>query len=435
MRALVTMCVVLEGGCAEPRAVAPVISATLAPVARPAGCREIVPGAPVEPAVDGEVLCLAPGFHPGPIRLARPAVVWGPRSAVVRSSGRGTTFLVEPTAAGARLAGFTVDGSGARYDQLDAAVTIHASGTWVEGLAIEHAVFGILVERTRDVTVRGNEVEGDGGPALGLRGDPIRLWETTDSRVEGNRIRSGRDVVVWYSPRNRISGNLVAGGRYGTHLMYSSDCVVEDNRYLDDVVGVFVMYSHRVTLARNLIRDASGAAGMGVGLKDSGDVTIRANLFLHDTSGLYIDNSPTQLTERDLAEGNVFRFCDEAVTFLGGGERNRFSGNVFGGNETHVRSDGDGAVAGAIFEGNYFDDYAGYDLDGDGVGDVPYELRGLSAELLSRYPDLRFFRGQPALDLVDAAGRLFPLFPPSLIVADAHPLVDPPVHPEVPRAD
>jgi nitrous oxidase accessory protein len=354
---------------------------------------------------------------------------------VVRSSGRGTTVLVEPSAAGTTLAGFTVDGSGARYDQLDAAVAVHANGTTVDGLAVVHAVFGILVERARDVTVRGNEIDGDGGSALGLRGDPIRLWETTGSLVEKNRVRAGRDVVVWYSPRNRIAGNVVAGGRYGTHLMYSSDCVVEDNRYLDDVVGVFIMYSHRVTLARNLIQDASGSAGMGVGLKDSGDVTVRANAFVHDTSGLYVDNSPSQLGERVVVEGNLFRLCDAAVTFLGGGERNRFAANVFAGNEANVRSDGDNAVAGASFDGNFFDDYAGYDLDGDGVGDVPYELRALSAELVSHYPDLRFFRGQPALDLVDAAGRLFPLFPPALVLADAHPRVDPIVAPEVPRAN
>jgi nitrous oxidase accessory protein len=354
---------------------------------------------------------------------------------VVRSSGRGTTVLVEPSAAGSRLHGFTVDGSGARYDQLDAAVTVHATDATVEGLSIVHAVFGILVERTRNVSVRGNEIDGDGGPALGLRGDPIRLWETTDSRVEDNIVRAGRDVVVWYSPGNRIAGNVVAGGRYGTHLMYSSDCVVADNRYLDDVVGVFVMYSHRVTLERNVVRDATGAAGMGVGLKDSGDVVLRHNLFLHDTSGLYVDNSPSQLTEHDRAEGNVFRLCDEAVTFLGGGERNELTGNVFDGNGMHVRTDGDGTLRGARFAGNFFDDYAGFDLDGDGIGDVPYELRALSAELTSRHPDLRFFRGLPALDLVDAAGRLFPLFPPALVVSDATPRVEPIVAPEVPRAD
>jgi len=426
--------ILIGAGCAEPRALVATAERP-APSARPAACRDIPPGTAVDPGFDGESLCLAPGIHSGPIRLARPALIWGPREAVVRSSGRGTTLLVETSAAGSTLSGFTVDGSGARYDQLDAAVTVHANDTTVQGLAIVHAVFGVLVERVHGAVVTGNEIDGDGGPALGLRGDPIRLWETTDSRVEGNRVRAGRDVVVWYSPRNHIAGNVVEGGRYGTHLMYSSDCTVTDNRYVGDVVGVFVMYSHRVTLERNLIQDATGSAGMGVGLKDSGDVTVRQNLFLHDTSGLYIDNSPSQLSEHDQASGNVFRLCDAAVTFLGAGERNELRDNVFAGNDSHVRADGDGELRGAVFDGNFFDDYAGYDLDGDGVGDVAYELRALSAELVSHHPELRFFRGLPALDLVDAAGRLFPLFPPALVLSDARPRVEPSVSPEVPRAD
>ena len=53
-------------------------------------------------------------------------------------------------------------------------------------------------------------------------------------------------MVVWYSSRNRVAGNSVAGGRYGTHFMYSHDNVVADNRFVGNVVGVFVMYSRAV---------------------------------------------------------------------------------------------------------------------------------------------------------------------------------------------
>ena len=49
------------------------------------------------------------------------------------------------------------------------------------------------------------------------------------------------------------------------------------------------------------------------------------------------------------------------------------------------------------WEGNDFDDYAGYDLDRDGYGDLPYELRSLSGALVSQHPALAFFRGAPAL--------------------------------------
>ena len=38
-------------------------------------------------------------------------------------------------------------------------------------------------------------------------------------------------------------------------------------------------------------------------------------------------------------------------------------------------------------------EHAGFDLDGDGIGDLPYELRSLTAQLAARHPALAFFRG------------------------------------------
>ena len=92
-------------------------------------------------------------------------------------------------------------------------------------------------------------------------------------------VDGGRDVVVWYSSGNRIANNRISGGRYGTHLMYSHRNQIDGNHYDGDVVGVFVMYSHDVALDHNVIAEASGAAGMGIGLKDSGNISLTDNTF------------------------------------------------------------------------------------------------------------------------------------------------------------
>jgi nitrous oxidase accessory protein len=239
--------------------------------------------------------------------------------------------------------------------------------------------------------------------------------------VEGSVVRGSRDIVVWYTSGNRIAGNRVSGGRYGTHLMYSHDCTVEDNRYDRDTVGVFIMYSHGATVRGNRVTRSSGAAGMGVGLKDSGDIIVEDNVFLDDTVGLYLDSSPVQLGHTNTIVGNVFGGCGAGVVFLGGARGNTFSSNRFAGNRSHVRVDGGGDARAARWEGNRWDDYAGYDLDGDGVGDVPYELSRLSEELLGAHPDLRLFQGTPALALVDAAGRLLPLYQPQVVLVDERP--------------
>jgi nitrous oxidase accessory protein len=419
----------LAGCSARPCAGATPPPAALRP-APPSGCRTVPPGDSLATllatAAPGASFCLEPGIHQGPLAIGAgisDVTVWGPADAVVRSSGAGTTIAV----AGARtqLLGFTVDGSGGRYDKLDAAVHVQGDDVRVEGLTVRNAVYGILVERSRRAVVRGNWIRGDRAIAIGLRGDSIRLWETTDSLVEANRVEDGRDLVIWYSSRNRLRGNRIDGGRYGAHLMYSHDNAIEDNTFRRGVVGVFVMYSRNVALRRNLIADAAGAAGMGIGLKDSGNVTVEANLFVHDAVGLYIDSSPMQRGDRNRVAGNVFRLCDVGVVFHASTRDTLFRDNDFADNDLQVRVEGGGDAIAVDWQANYFDDYAGYDLDGDGAGDLPYELRSLSSELTSRHPNLAFFRGAPALGLADAASHMVPLLQPQTLLRDPAPRMDP----------
>ncbi len=391
--------------------------------ARPADCQDLAADAPLQAAIaaapDGAALCLAPGRYAGPVTIDRRLTLWGP-DALIASSGEGTT--VRLAAAGAALLGVTIDGSGGRYDLLDGAVLVsEADDAVVEGVRVVGAVYGILVEKSRRVRIVGNHVVGSGDPALGLRGDTIRLWETHDSEVAHNVVEAGRDMVVWYSRGNHVHHNRVRGGRYGTHFMYSHDSVVQDNQYLDVTVGVFVMYSRGVTLERNVVANAAGAAGIAIGLKDSGNVVIRDNLLVRDQVGIYLDATPNQLTDTVEIVGNQLRLCRAALVFHSSGHRITVRGNDFAGNDAHARVDGGGDALDVGWDGNYFDDYAGYDFDDDGTGDVPYELRSMTGQLVGRRPELGFFTGTPALDLADAASHLDPLYLPQRVLVDARP--------------
>ena len=437
MRALLAA-LALAAACAAPPAERPAargVAATSAPP-RPADCIDVPAGAALQAAVDGApdggALCLAPGDHTGPLVVHRRVTIWGPREAVLRSTGEGTTVRLE--ADGAALLGLTLDGSGGRFDLLDAAVHLAGRGARVEGLLVRNAVFGILVERAREATVRGNTVIGDARQSLGLRGDGIRLWEAHGCVVEDNLVRDGRDTVLWYASGNRVARNRIEGGRYGAHLMYSHQNVIEDNRFVGNVTGLFVMYSRGAEIRGNLFASGGGAAGMGLGLKESGGLRVARNLFIDNTVGLYVDTSPLWPEDRNAFEGNLFRLNSVAVSFLGRADGNAFRGNGFRDSQVQVEVDGRGDARAATWSGNAFDDYAGYDLDGDGVGDVPYELRSLSSDLVSETPALAFFRGTPALGLAEAIGRIVPLFEPRLVLVDPAPRMAR-VEWEAPRAD
>ncbi len=406
---------------------------TAAP-ARPERCVDVAAGAALQALLDGAAsgaaFCLAPGVYAAPIAIPSGVSVWGTRDAVLRSSGTGTT--VRLSGQGGALLGLTVDGSGTRYDLEEGAVALEGRDLRVEGVRIHSALFGIAVAKSERVLLRGNVVEGTDQAQLGMRGDAIRLWETRFSRVEDNLVVHSRDLVVWYSSDNVLSGNEVRDSRYGTHLMYSHRNVLERNRYLGNVVGVFLMYSHDVRLLHNVLAGSTGAAGMGLGVKESSTVIAEGNAFVKDAVGIYLDNSPFEPGTTNEFHGNALRLCDVGVLLQSGVHGNRFLGNSLRGNGMQVRVEGAGDALANLFRGNDWDDYQGYDVDGDGRGDVPYEVRNLSDHLVATHPEVDLLHGSPALFLLNAASRLMPLYSSPALVVDASPATQPPTLIEAP---
>ena len=403
-------------------------AAAPAPLPCPAGARAVPSGAALQPLLDsapaGTTFCLAPGVYAGPLAIRTSLVLQGPRDAIVRSPGEGRT--IDVLAPHTVLRGFTVDGSGARFDKLDAAVYVHADSVEVRGLTVIRALFGLVAEQSRGITLDGNEIVGDAAAPRGLRGDGIRLWEVRGARITRNVLRHSRDIVVWYSPDTRLAGNVVRDSRYANHFMYSSDCVVEDNDYRDNIVGVFVMYSHDITLRRNTFARNTVSDGMGLGVKESGNLRVEDNRFIGNNQALYLDTSPFRAGDSVWVRHNTIAGNGAAVTFHSSETRNVFTNNVFEYNRTQVAVEGRGNARGVRWRDNYFDDYRGYDLDGDGTGDVPYELRSLSARLAADHPALRFFRGTVAFELVDVAAQVLPLLQPETMLVDPRPRMAPP---------
>src|SRR5579884_3088461 len=126
----------------------------------PAGCRWVPPGAALQDVLDrapgGTTLCLDPGVYTGPIYVRHPVTLWGPRTAVIRSPGNGTTIEVKSNEV--HLMGFTVRGSGNRFDRNDSAIRIHGANIIVEGVRIEKALFSLTAEESHNISFQRNEI-------------------------------------------------------------------------------------------------------------------------------------------------------------------------------------------------------------------------------------------------------------------------------------
>lgn len=169
----------------------------------------------------------------------------GNGKSTIQSLGRGTTVSIE--APDVTLSGVIIDGSGARYDQTDAAILVKSARAKVLNCIVTNATFGIVLNKSQKVSIVGNTVYGNADTPLGLRGNGIRIWETTHSTIMSNRLINSRDMLVWHASSNQFVHNQVEGGRYGVHFMYNHYNYLEGNRVISNVVGAFMMYSRHIT--------------------------------------------------------------------------------------------------------------------------------------------------------------------------------------------
>jgi nitrous oxidase accessory protein len=381
----------------------------------------------------GATLELAPGTYAGGVTIERPITIKGVDWPIVDAGGNGSVFTV--TSPDVAIEGLVITNTGISLDRENAGVSSDASPRLtIRGNRFEDVLFGMFLRTSPGAQVIDNIV---GAKALepGRRGDGIRLWESPNSLVQGNTVIGGRDTVLWFSNGVQVLDNYVAEGRYGLHFMYSDGAVVEGNRLERNSVGMFLMYSRDLVLRDNVLAENNGPSGYGAGLKDVDGVVATGNRFIGNRAGLYLDNSPWSYDRHQTFENNLFAYNDVGVLFQPSVKRNHFTGNAFIDNGEHVGITGTGQFTGNTWTtagvGNYWSDFAGYDANGDGIGDVPYLLDDLYSELTDDHPALQLFAETPAARAVDVAARMFPVFRPRPKVEDTAPLVRMPVFPAV----
>jgi nitrous oxidase accessory protein len=379
--------------------------------------------AAIRDAAPGAAIRVPAGVHVGPFLVDKPVVIDGEPGAILQGNGDGD--VVKIVAAHTVLRGLAVRGTGISLDHENAGVLVMASDVTVERVTLTDVLFGVYARQADRIVVRGNSVAGKDFDVT-RRGDSIRLWYCNDGLVEDNRVRHTRDLVVWFSQRTKVARNEVADSRYGLHLMYAKGTVMEDNRLDGNSVGAFLMYSDQSVFRRNHVVDNRGPSGYGLGLKDNDDLIAEDNEFVGNRIGIYVDNSPNRLDSRGILRKNLLAYNDVGLGFLPAVQRNDVSNNAFVDNLEQVAVIGPGDFHGNAFtvggRGNYWSDYRGYDLDGDGVGDLPYRSESVFENLMDRHPELRLFQFSPIQQAVDLAVRAFPLVRPRPKLEDVAPL-------------
>jgi nitrous oxidase accessory protein len=406
----------MKRGAAALLCLALALAAGAPAVARSPSLQELIDRTP-----DGGVLRPPAGSYAGPIVVRRPITIDGQGRVRIDSGGEGT--VVRLLTSGATIRGLTLVNSGSNHDKLDAGVQVRGHGNRIEDNVIEDCLFGVDLQQSNDNVVANNRIRSK-PVEMGMRGDSVRLWYSRNNEIRDNEISNVRDMVVWYSAHNRIVGNRVSNSRYALHFMYADANRVEGNHYDGNMVGVFLMYSDGVVLRGNVITGSMGATGMGVGFKESSDVTLEDNEIIHCARGLYLDISPYEPDTTNRFLGNRFAYNGTGVVFHNDWEGNVFRANTFDENFTQVAVRGGGSAGRNVWDGNRWDDYRGFDRDGDGIGDTAYDLFSYADRIWQMLPEAAFFRGSPLFEVIDFLDRLAPFTAPTRVLRDSAPRFD-----------
>jgi nitrous oxidase accessory protein len=390
----------------------------------------------IDAAGPGAVLVLEPGVYEGGVVVDRPMTLRGLPGAVIDAGGKGDVVRVK--AQGVRIEGLALRNSGFNLTDMNAGIHGErgAHDLHVEGNSLENVAFGLWLWHLRGPRVIDNRIHGNPGVRSQDRGDGIRLFNVDDGLVAGNEILHARDGVYidtsrhvefrgnrfshlrygihyMYSHHGRIVGNHTTETRSGYALMTSNHLEVIGNRSDGDRnYGILMNFVNNTVVADNVVDGVTGWAGAasrehGVSLGSEGKA-----IFIYNAHANEI---------RD----NVFANSEIGIHLTAGSENNRIHGNNFVDNRVQVmyvanrRQDWshDG-------RGNYWSDYLGWDLSGDGVGDQPYEPNDAVDRLFWMYPMARVLMNSPSVQLLRWVQRAFPILRPSG-VQDSAPLMRP----------
>ncbi|MBD0778413.1 nitrous oxide reductase family maturation protein NosD [Maribacter sp. ANRC-HE7] len=345
----------------------------------------------------------------------KPMTLLGENFPVIDGEDRGE--IIRVVSDNVTIDGLFIINVGTSYTTDYAAIRVVKSENFlIQNVVLEKLFFGIYLEKSNHGKVYHNKIVGDAVDEYNS-GNGIQLWYSHHVEVDRNIVQGVRDgIYLEFSDHITINDNESTNNlRYGLHFMFSDDDVYTNNTFEKNGAGVAVMFSKRIRMVGNTFRQNWGTAAFGMLLKEINDAEIIGNTFEENTIGINIEGS-NRITYRN----NDFINNGWAVKVLGACYTNSFEHNNFLYNSFDISYNS--KLNDNKFENNYWSNYTGYDLDKDGIGDVPYRPVKLFSYIVNRTPETIVLLRSLFMDIIDFSEKVSPVFTPDNLL-DTLPLM------------
>ncbi len=357
-------------------------------------------------ADSGDILNVKEGtYFEYEIEINTPLTLQGEGQVVIDGQKKGSILNV--TANHVRISNLIIRNVGTSHTNDYAAIHLHKAHHYViENCRLENVFFGMLIEKSNYGTIQHNTISS-GAMNETSAGNGIHLWQCHHALIDHNHVSKLRDGIYFeFVSESRVSYNVsYKNFRYGLHFMFSNHDAYHDNVFQENGAGVAVMFSKFISMNCNRFYKNWGTASYGLLLKEIYDASITNNEFIANTIAINVEGSTRINYEHNILKSNGW-----AVKIAGACYANRFLRNNFHSNAFDISYNS--KMNDNVFQGNYWSDYTGYDLDKNGVGDIPYRPVKLFSYIVNRTPESIVLLRSLFVDILNFSEKVSPVFTP-----------------------
>lgn len=377
----------------------------------------------IDSASSGSVIRLSKGIYKGNIVINKPISILAKEDGVI-IEGLENGNVITIKSPHVKLEGLIITKSGRRADLMDSAVFINnAQHIAIENCTIKDSLFGIFMDNVRSSMILNNTISSI-DENIGLRGDGLRLWFSHNNTIKNNKFIKSRDIVLMRSNDNTIVNNYMQECRYALFIQHGKNNQIQNNTIKESAVGVMLEGSMDTNITDNTIAGHHGAqTSLGILLKGASNIHVEKNSLGECNQALYIDNSPKMRETKNWILDNKIMYSTRGLNFKNHSIKNVIKNNELFGNMDNIMTDNrSGRTNENEIEGNYWDDYEGFDINKDNIGDSSYKKFLYLDQLWVDNPELLFFYGSPILSMLNFLLKLAPFMEPIFLIEDKKPI-------------